>query len=146
MNKVNRLLPFISLLWIHPTWAELLQSISDDNVNVVIEPQPADKERHFEYRVFCSPGDEPLDDCQAEQGQTAVENKPTMVLPLPEFPPEAREPEPTQTPTKAEKRHAAQSSSKSTRATKTKFQRGDKRKPAAKNHPIGKPGKTGKAK
>lgn len=122
--------------------AEVLQSISDTSVNVVIEPQAADKERHFDYRVICAPGDEILDDCQSRgmSSSDAIEGKPTMVLPLPAFPPEATEPEP-HSPKKAEKRHVAPSA-KSGKAEKTKSKRAEKAKTAAKSKSAGKHGKS----
>lgn len=129
--------------------AEVLQSISDDSVNVVIEPQPADQERHFDYRVICSPTDEVLDDCRDKSSTPPVgdNGKPTMVLPLPEYPPEA--PEPDQKTPQAEKAHAAKTSKAASTGkskSKAKTKRNEKTQAAGKNKVVSQRGKKPKAK
>lgn len=80
----------LALLMPLPVTAEVLQSISDDSVNVSVESQPGvETDRHFNYRVICSP-EEKLDDCEpATLPGEPDEGKPKMVIPVPDFPPEA---------------------------------------------------------
>jgi hypothetical protein len=72
---------------------EVLQNISDDSVNVSIQAEPGDQsERRFSYRVICSPAEESLPDCMSTPAPAASYNseadKPSMVLPVPDFPAE----------------------------------------------------------
>jgi len=71
--------------------AELLQNINDDSVNVSIQTDAAEPaDRRFSYRVICSPEDEALPDClPAPAKADNADDKPTMVLPVPDFPADA---------------------------------------------------------
>lgn len=70
--------------------SEVLQSISDESVSVTIKLEDEQKaDRHFSYRVICSPDDEPLPDCDAQADKVADGEKPVMELPIPDLPPDA---------------------------------------------------------
>lgn len=75
--------------------AEVLQSISDDSVNISIQTETAEPaDRRFSYRVICSPEDEALPDCLPASASENNSAKPSMVLPVPDFPAETADIEP----------------------------------------------------
>lgn len=73
---------------LHPiATAEVLQSLSDDTVNISIKAEEDEKpDRRFSYRVICSPEDEALPDCESSQDKAEENGRPTMVLPMPDLP------------------------------------------------------------
>lgn len=116
----------LTLAGMQPVMAgEVLQSISDDTVSTSVESGAEQSDRRFNYRVICAPDDEALPDCNSQPATVETNGKPTMVLPVPDFPADAADIEGDEK--QLVKPHSAQRDTPRKKAAKKQQQHGSKK-------------------